>query len=84
MNDVSAAVRATLERESEGGKVPEHGCDQPAGCIVPDADGAVDRRCNQTLAASLDRIQHVAADIIAPIKCPNEQAIAARPIDIPA
>ena len=31
----------------------------------------------ETLAASLDRIQHVAADIIAAIQCPNEQAIAA-------
>ena len=31
----------------------------------------------ETLAASLDRIQHVAADIIAAIQCPNEQAVAA-------
>ncbi len=31
----------------------------------------------ETLAASLDRIQHVAADIIAAIQCPNERAIAA-------
>lgn len=32
---------------------------------------------SETLAASLDRIQHVAADIIAAIQCPNEQAVAA-------
>lgn len=31
----------------------------------------------ETLAASLDRIQHVAADIIAVLQCPHEQAIAA-------
>lgn len=31
----------------------------------------------ETLAASLDRIQHVAADIIAALQCPNEQAVAA-------
>lgn len=31
----------------------------------------------ETLAASLHRIQHVAAEIIAAIQCPNEQAIAA-------
>jgi hypothetical protein len=31
----------------------------------------------ETLAQSLDRIQHVAAEIIAALKCPNEQAIAA-------
>lgn len=31
----------------------------------------------KTLAASLDRIQHVAADIIAAIQCPNESAITA-------
>lgn len=33
----------------------------------------------ETLAASLDRIQHVAADIIAALQCPHEQAVAARP-----
>ncbi len=31
---------------------------------------------SETLAAYLDRIQHVAAEIIAAIQCPNEQAIA--------
>ncbi|MGD9689483.1 MAG: ArdC family protein [Phycisphaerales bacterium] len=31
----------------------------------------------ETLAASLDRIQHIAADIIAALQCPNEQAAAA-------
>jgi antirestriction protein ArdC len=31
----------------------------------------------ETLAASLDRIQHTAAEIIAALQCPNEQAVAA-------
>ncbi len=31
----------------------------------------------ETLAASLDRIQHMAAEIIAALQCPNEQAVAA-------
>lgn len=31
----------------------------------------------EALAASRDRIQHVAAEFIAAIQCPNEQAIAA-------
>lgn len=31
----------------------------------------------EALAAFMDRIQHIAADIIAAIKCHNEQAVAA-------
>jgi hypothetical protein len=31
----------------------------------------------ETLAASLDRIEHVAAEIIAALQCPNEQGVAA-------